>query len=220
MPVVITEGKTDWKHIKAAFHYFVSQTGKFENLKFKLMAYENELKMGDDKLLKFCLHQSKPIVKHKNKIICLFDRDKPSMIKEVTSIDNRFKTWGNNIFSLVIPVPAFRTFNTISIEQLYKDEDILKLDNNKRRLFLSTEFNPETGEHMKDNMIILNKRLLAKSPDPKIIDHSVSKDGKSIALTKNAFAESVLNQIEPFDQMDFSGFEQLFEHIQIISSLP
>src|SRR5690606_40192567 len=71
----------------AAFHYFVSQTGKFENLKFKLMAYENELKMGDDKLLKFCLHQSKPIVKHKNKIICLFDKIGRASCRERVEIE-------------------------------------------------------------------------------------------------------------------------------------
>lgn len=218
-PIVITEGKTDWKHIKAAQVYFASEKGKFQNLKFSLRSYENELQMGDDNLYKFCLHQSKAIIEHKQKIICVFDRDVPAIVNKVTSINERFKSWGNSIYSMVIPVPVFRTFNQISIEQLYEDSDLTKYDKNRRRLFLSTEFNSETAEHLVDENIILTVPKLAKNKTPKIIDHSVRLKGESIAMSKNDFAENILGMKSPFDKMNFDGFEALFENIQNILSL-
>lgn len=219
IPIVFTEGKTDWKHIQAAWTYFMTEKGRFLDLKFKLRSYENELNMSDDNLLKFCQHQSHPVYNNKQKIICVFDRDVPNIERDVTSTQQVFKYWGNNLYSMVIPVPNFRTFTQICIEQLYQDKDILKYDPNKRRIYLSTEFDIETGVHKEDSNILYKKRFNKNKVTPKIIDNNVFKDDASIALSKNHFAENVLHKRPPFNIMDFSGFEQLFDNISLILKL-
>lgn len=221
--IIITEGKTDWMHLKAAYKHFVANEAKFHNLKFIFHEYGNEIEMGSKTLLKFCEHQSKGIIKHKNKIICVFDRDERDVVPKVTSSSSSFKHWGNNIYSLVIPSTSFREFNEISIEHLYMDGDLFKMDAESRRLYLSTEFNSENGVHLKNPNITFqiknaNKSPL-KSPYPKIIDSNVFDKDRSMALSKNNFAKNVLEGVYPFSNINFNSFEPLFVTIEKILSL-
>ena len=51
----------------------------------------------------------------------------------------------------------------------------------------------------------------------KIIDNWVSDEkGKKVTLSKNNFAENVLNQSDEFTNIDFTGFIPLFQRIQLI----
>ena len=50
-----------------------------------------------------------------------------------------------------IPVPDYRSYNEggISIEFLYRDEDMKKIDGDNRRLYVTSEFN-ENGRYIAD----------------------------------------------------------------------
>ncbi|MGM1428545.1 reverse transcriptase domain-containing protein [Sphingobacterium lactis] len=222
IPIVVTEGKTDWKHLKSALRYFKSKEGKFLNLRFKFHEYDSEFEMGSASLLKLCETHSKGVLPNVNKIICVFDRDEKNILPKITKSDMRFKPWGQNVFSMVIPLPQKRETNgvrEICVEHLYRDEDLTILDSHNRRLFLSNEFEVETGVHKLDKTITLSKKHLAGSPYPKIIDSGILQHNQSIALTKNNFALNVLNGIHPFDKVSFSDFEPFFNNLEQILSI-
>jgi len=218
--LIVTEGKTDWKHLKAAYRYFVNK-GKYHALDFSFHEYENEIEMGSDSLLKFCQQHSKGIIKLKHKVICVFDRDERKILANATVLNNSFKDWGNNVYSLVIPAPSFRNHHEISIEQLYLDNEITQFDKENRRVYFSNEFDPVTGR-LKTNFNIAfkkDKKNPLHSIHPKIIDYNVFEGDKSISLSKNKFAEYILERIKPFDKMTFSEFEPFFVTISKIIDL-
>lgn len=69
-PLIITEGKTDWKHLKNALSKMQSK-GKFLELDIKFLEYEYDL--GDSDLENLLKNLSK--IPHTNKIIGVFDND-------------------------------------------------------------------------------------------------------------------------------------------------
>lgn len=221
-PIVVTEGKTDWKHLKSALRYFKSKEGKFLNLRFKFHEYDSEFEMGSASLLRLCETHSKGVLPNVNKIICVFDRDEKNILPKITKTDMKFKPWGQNVYSMIIPLPQSREANgvrEISVEHLYCDEDLKIFDSHNRRLYLSNEFDVQTGGHKVDKTIVLTKKHLAGSPYPKIIDCNVQQHNQSIALTKNNFALNVLNETPPFDKVSFSDFEPFFENLEQILSI-
>src|SRR5262249_33588389 len=64
-PLIITEGKTDWKHLKAAFDR-IKQQGYWKD--FAIEFREDEEEMGFDVLDKLCTNLAK--ISHPRKIIC------------------------------------------------------------------------------------------------------------------------------------------------------
>ena len=108
------------------------------------------------------------------------------------------KDFGNNVFALSIPSPNYRSdMEGISIEFLYTDNDLKRTDSEGRRLYTSNEFNP-CGRLISDPSIgVKNEKVLRephKSGTPKIIDADViSINGESKALSKELFAQNILN---------------------------
>lgn len=213
LPVVLTEGKSDVKHLKAALIKLKAQ-GLFLDLHLNFHEYSEETKMSNGDLKKFCeAYSSGP--KRDILTICVFDRDVKKITAEVTAMDNTFKDWGNKVFSLVLPVPAHREFLEICIEQYYTDKEIMTADKNHRRLFLSTEFNKDTGRHKSG--LILRNREIAQARTPRIVDDGVLDSYKiNFALPKNSFADYILNKQPGFDNFDFGSFIVLFENMQNI----
>lgn len=216
VPIVITEGKTDWKHLKAAIRHFKAVDHKFNDLIFKFHEYENDIEMGADNLRAFCKHQGQGVLPNKSKIICIFDRDIPRITTDVTSSSERFKYWGNKVYSMVIPAPNFREFSEVSIEHLYEDRFLMLQDSKFRRFYFSSEFDPNSGTHLRNENIFLKKASIAKSRFPKIISDGVIKENSNIALAKNDFAEYVINETPPFNKMNFEAFRSIFETIEKI----
>ena len=105
----------------------------------------------------------------------------------------------------------------ISIEFYYKDDDIFKKDRNGRRLFVSTEFDKTTGQHLIED---LNCTLLNKLGNSlKVIDERVfNRQRQNVALSKDEFAENVLGQIDEFRNIDFLGFVPVLEIISTVVS--
>lgn len=231
-----TEGKTDWKHIKASFEK-LKQQGKFLGLCLDFDEFEDEEldkklhKGGDAKLLRFCQEASKtPTDRH---IIGIFDRDDSNIVKDVTDTQNlpgHFKVWSANVYSFAIPVPIHRTYmaNDICIEFYYHDECIRQKDPEGRRLFISNEFDSLTGllESDADELACVTIcRDLNKLQNPNkisVIEAQVylndraNKTSKSIALGKNDFANHILCEQPGFTQFDISAFERIFEIILAI----
>lgn len=105
-PQVVTEGKTDWKHLKAALKRLKAMGDDIEELEVHFLEYGDDTPMGDMELLKFCASQSK--VLQTQPTICIFDRDNPKILNKVLGKDTAYKEWGNNVFSFAIPVPEHR----------------------------------------------------------------------------------------------------------------
>ena len=115
-PLVITEGKTDIKHIKKAQEKLGIIDICFEQID------ENNQPSGESNLKTLLTQLSK--IPHANKIIGLFDRDQESTIKDIEKDHQGYKNYGNNVFAFCIPVPQFRIEKgqtKISIEYLYTD---------------------------------------------------------------------------------------------------
>ncbi len=211
-PFIYTEGKTDRKHLTAALRYFKSQR-LFPNLEFDFPQGDND--EGDTQLLqKLKIVEAQP-EPHAHPHIFLFDRDNPQIIKDVKGNDD-FTPWKNNVYSLIIPVPKHREdMKEICLEFYYTDEDIMRCDSKGRRLYLSREFNHTSGMHMEDDLMC--KKFDKLKGELKILDDLIfDRSGNNVAMSKNSFAENILNGSDGFANIDFSGFKPLFERIQLI----
>lgn len=211
--VILTEGKTDWKHMKAALNRFQLEQ-KYLDLNCEFVNYLDEHMISNSELLKIC--ESIPKTGFQpQKIICIFDRDDKNFLPKVTSSRSVYKSWTNNVFSLVLPVPPHRDFEAICIEHFYLDQDLFTFDHNHRRIFMSNEFDKngvfiQQGEQYQYTG--KKEKLLRKFPF--IIDCEVEDKNKtSVALSKNDFAEYVLQNRNGFNNFDISAFKKLFDHV-------
>lgn len=208
-PLIVTEGKTDWKHIKAALGFY-KKVGKYEDLDIDFWEYEEEF--GDSKLETLLKNLAK--IDNKHKIIGIFDSD-----DKIGKNYMALKCFGHNVFGVCIPENISYP-EGISIEFLYIDDDIKKYDSEGRRLYLANEFTQHSRRLMTNNTISTTNNKVEsyyKTGIVKIIDEDVYDiNENSIALSKNEFAKKVLNKIAPFDTMDFSGFIPLLDNIDEI----
>ncbi|MEW4130403.1 hypothetical protein [Bacillus cereus group sp. BfR-BA-01399] len=217
--LIITEGKTDWKHLGNALDTFQEQD-KFNELDIEFLRYNNEFNMSESELESLLKQFSK--IPSPKKIIGIFDRD--AKIGKKYS-EEEYKVLGNNVFGFSIPVPEHRTYHEgICIEFLYKDDDLQRVDSNGRKIFLSSEFDERTGRYKNNPLIGLRNadKINHKTESKKaiIIDNDVfDEKGESLALSKNDFAENILNKNDNFINLDISGFEKVFEIISKIEAL-
>lgn len=240
-PLIITEGATDWKHMKAARQALLSDLRCLDwlpALEFDFLEYEPQdsdvcgaikLRMSDGQLKTMCEQHS--LMPQSRKLIFISDRDVPEITKKLGGQD-KYKDWGNNVYSLCIPVPPHREKTPhICIEHLYLDEHMKRevtFDGEiKRRIY--------TGNEFSDKGVLLDGRNFhctdSNCCGPEsigIIDGSGKKkvyniqdvSEKNYALTKMSFAKYILERKSPFDKMDFSGFIPLFEIIRDILTKP
>lgn len=211
-PLIMTEGKSDWKHLKAALRKLQSE-GHYTGLDIQFEEHEHDI--GDVELHKTCralsrTTQAKPT-------IFVFDRDNPSIMKNVSGVGGQHKDWGNNVCSFVIPIPKHREATPeISIEFYYKDSEIKQQDEAGRRLFLNDEFDRESSRHKELNLncTTLNK---IKRDAVSIIDSAVyDEKNQNVALPKDDFATYILNEAEGFNNFDFTEFRRIFNVIIVI----
>ncbi|MCT4617288.1 MAG: ATP-binding protein [Candidatus Gracilibacteria bacterium] len=210
-PLIITEGKTDWKHLKAALKKF---NPNYSNLDINFLEYDEDIKMGDNELLNMCQQYSK--TPHSEKIIFIFDRDNKNIINKVEK-EGKPKNWGNNIYSFAIPKPNFRTFDNVCIEHYYNDSDLILEDDNGRRLFLGTEF-LQNGNSKNGRYQTIKKDKCTKDTiiDEKVYHYDDYKTENSIALTKNNFAENILNEVNGFEKIALDNFKIILSIIEDI----
>lgn len=212
LPEIWTEGKTDWKILKKAI----------QSLKpsLKIKFHETERNIGDEKLLRKLETFSER--ENSSPIIFVFDRDNPEMVSKVNDAAKGYKEWGNNVYSLVLPVPSHRpNHEKICIELLFRDEELHRKDSNNRSLFLTSDFHENSGKHIKDPLIHCTKTGYIKEHTEinktRIIDGDVF-DSRSvnIALSKSDFANNIYHGLEPFHNLDFHEFKPIFEIVEKI----
>ncbi|TCM92709.1 hypothetical protein EV294_10897 [Paenibacillus sp. BK033] len=221
--LIITEGKTDWKHLKNALLKLKAE-GKFNQLDIDFFEYEDEVQMGNDVLKRICSYQS--LFENEKLKIFIFDSDDKKINNEHRGHDYIYH--GNNVYSLVLPIPKHREATPlISIENYYQDSEIKTKDADHRRLYLANEFDLATGKHSifedvytllvndktEINHIIDNKvyKINDKINNKKDIFNNNTKT--NIALSKNRFANYILDGVRPFDTISVQSFELVFEII-------
>lgn len=207
-----TEGKTDWMLIKKAQDVL--------GIDLNILYYKfEENDMGDATLLKRC--ESFAQKENTMPIIFIFDRDNKDIISKVIDPNKPFKNWGNNIFSFSIPIPEHRGgWSDICIEHFFTDEEI-KSEIDGKRLYLSNEFDENSGKFIKDPTISLGNKGKIKNccgdTNYSIVDREVYDINlNNIALSKAKFSDYIRNLENAGDKFDFSHFRQIFKLINSI----
>lgn len=206
-PIVLTEGKTDWKHLKEA------------KIKLKNMDeydfFEYECEMGDEELLKILKSYAK--LYNAQKLIFIFDNDNPKISSQVSENGCNFKCWGNNVYSFVIPQPHIReNEDSISIEHYYPDEILKKEikceDGIIRRIYCGNDFQT-TGLNNTIKKRCNRKnccgidiiRVLSGCEQEKVYDIDKEDDkSPNYALTKNDFFEKIIKDNNDIDMTKFN----------------
>ncbi|MDD5435990.1 MAG: reverse transcriptase domain-containing protein [Candidatus Omnitrophica bacterium] len=213
IPLLVTEGISDWKHLKAAFRN-LKRNGYFPKLNLQFSEYRGS--MGHDPL-QICTTIKQTEI-HGRKVIFIFDSDVESIIRHVTDYAGNPRYWGNRVYSFCIPTPKHRMSERgVFIELYYTDAEIKTTDSNGRRLFFNKEFNPVTGIHS-SNICRCDMKHKSKLSDTRLrlIDSYDIVNGASIALSKSQFADNVLNETENFRNFNFDEFKSIFTIIEKI----
>lgn len=215
--LVITEGKTDWKHLKKAKEKL--------NIDLPIKFQEFTEERGGKETLKMCEHYSK--TPH-NPIIFIFDQDDSEIIQVLDSKTEKrchYQSWGNNVFSFYIPKSTHRSqYKNISIEFYYTDSEIHTID-------------PETGKQLlfsneveeRGTKSVTTKKYFAqfiKLDNPKAEEEFEKKiycqdcesirdeKGNTVAHSKEIFANNILVEKPPFDKVSFEEFRAIFKVIE------
>ena len=215
-PLIITEGKTDAKHLKAA----LSRLGITDiNVDF---FDPSSLQWGDSQLKSMLNHLC--TFKQTRRIIGMFDRDSEEYINYTSNDGYLYRNLGNNVYVFAIPLVNDSEYgDKISIEHYYSRKDIQVLDENGRRLFLGDEFytsgNSKDGRYQTKISKIQNKVLVNGIIDEKVYETSDLEQKNSVARTKDSFAEDILNNVEYTRNMDFTNFNKIFDVIRQIIAI-
>jgi len=235
VPSILTEGATDWRHIKAAWEHFKDRE-EYQGITFKLIKYDSvegtalpKIEMSSSEIVSICKQLSK--LPRTNKVIMIADADVPNDAKQLKEAGKNYRAWGNNIFSIVLPLPKHRdTTPSICIEHYYTDEEIrtpIQISGIEKRLYLGNEFD-ENGLSISDapRLLCLDRNscgegkinIIDGQEKKSVVDATIPKDKRvNLALTKMAFANAVLNPpSEEFKLFDFSAFKILFDVIKEI----
>lgn len=236
--LIVTEGTTDWKHMKAAYNKLSRMpeyVDVFTDIEFEFLEYEPKngsqstkvrLEMGNGQLVSLCENMAK--IMQKRKMVFIADRDHNETNKKLGGKDgSEFKKWGNNVYSFILPIPDFRTTTPeICIEHLYSDEMIkteieTENPNVKRRLYMGNEF--DRRGYAASLGVVCEKKAVCGPEKINIIEGSTGErvtlldnENINVALSKMTFANMVLEEKPPFDKVDFKSFVAIFEVLKKI----
>lgn len=212
-PLIITEGKTDWKHIKSAIKAL-----KIDDFPGDFLEFEDN--MGDNTLLRLLQDMAK--VSPARMIIGIFDRDNPQLLAELLADGSNIHVFlKHKVYGVVLPLKNQEIYGeSISIEHYYKKEDLLKTDSNGRRLFLGSEFyksgNSRDGKYQTKFSGIAHKVANNGIIDEKVFIAEDLEQANSVALSKGKFTELIYKEDQFAQEFDFSSFKEL---LQILKDL-
>ena len=217
-PLVITEGKTDAKHIKNA----IKRLGiKDVDVEFYEIGNQN---WGDTELKK--LFEQLVKLDNQRKIIGIFDRDNSKMVDFTTDASLPYKTLrpGSNVYVFSIPLVNEAEYGQeISIEHYYHKNDLKKEGPKHRRIFLGEEFyecgNSQDGKYQTDKNGLAQRIQKNGVIDEKVYSSSDLQHTNSVALSKNDFADLVCGDTDYAADFDFSNFKQITDIIKEISTI-
>lgn len=233
--LVITEGATDWKHMKTAMAVLKDKEEYielFDGLDFEFFEYEpnnspveaiHKVQMGNSVLSAICEN----VCKIPQDVVRIFiaDRDHEETNKKLGSKEKNYKNWGNNTFSFLIPVPSSRVDTPdISIEHLFTNDEIktevLCDDGITRRLYMGNEFDtrglaPGIDRYCEKAKICGPDKIgvIEGSQGDKITSIEGNDGVANYALSKMNFAKHVVAHPECFI---FDNFVEIFKIIKAI----
>ncbi|MDY6381987.1 MAG: AAA family ATPase [Synergistales bacterium] len=217
-PLIITEGKTDYRHIKKAIEIL----GRND---IDVDFFQVPDKWGSSKLKEMLESISR--IKQQKIIIGIFDRDESEYLSYLDVENQQYKTYGDsNVYAFAIPLVNENIYgDKISIEHYYAKNILLKEDSvNHRRLFLGSEFyasgNSKDGKYQTKISNIKHKVDVNGIIDEKVFDSQDLEQVNSIALTKDAFASLIETDIDYINDFNFDSFNQLLNIIDSITKLP
>lgn len=202
---IITEGKTDWMHIKKA-----ASVLNYDINKFNLIKIEDPI--GDSTLIDWAQNQLTTLCK--NKIIAMVDRDNSKTLNKLKLDNKPYMKISDDIYCFAIPCVNEGIYGTNTcIEKYYKEKDLKKEDKKGRRLFTGSEFYKSLNS--KDGKYQLGCENRNKIDANKIIDTNVYlkedfEHSNNIALSKYKFVELVLNDNEFSKDFEFAEFQEIF----------
>jgi len=222
-PLIITEGKSDIIHLKAA------QLGlKLDVSKYDFYDVPDKFGSAQLKTVLEYLKKAHP----KRKVIGIFDRDiDQSKDRELYNMffgeSKEYICLGDNIFAFVIPVVNNDMYHTdkISIEHYYDRFDLLESYENNMHLYLGEKFT-KSGQSIDGSLYTKVQNIQHKIEVNGIIDEKVFLSGDkdmehSVALSKVKFAELMLSKAEhqcrygypEVYRINFSNFGRIFDVI-------
>ena len=210
-PLIITEGKTDWKHLKKALNIF-NNDGLYKDLDIKFEEYETT-DMGDGALDNMVKSYCK--TKQSRKHIFMFDRDNNTYVKKYAK--KEFNTHQNNVYSFCIPKISDE-LDRICIEFYYKKEDLRTEDKDGKRIFIGEDFlangNSKCGQYVTAQRNV--KELDILDSDKKVYLRDDIEWNNNIALSKNDFTNNIINDVDGFNNFDIENFKLIFDVIEKI----
>lgn len=212
---VITEGKTDWRHLEAAFAHL----GYERRLEYS----KSDQDLGDSGLMEIC-RRAAYLPPHRVPVICVFDRDNPrvqtQLLEKTGGTDTGFQAWGNNVFSMLLPKPPSReNYENISIEMYYPDEVIRRQLGDGKRLFFDNELKKEVmpgGSYKLVPIEPVEGLESTKKIYSTDVDHIENESGEKVGISKTVFADLVSKGEAPFSGLDFKEFEAVRGRIEQI----
>ena len=213
-PLVITEGKTDIKHILKAKEKLGISDLDFDTIK------EGQQPEGDSNLYK--LLEQVAHIANNNKIIGIFDRDVEKIVKDIEKEGQQIKDFGNNVYAFCIPLPESRKRNgeeDISIEFLYSNDEIHTTLKNDCKLFFGDEFSVKTGKHNIDKTLTLSNQ--SDRGKHKIVDNNgkqavYNENEVNILAKKDDFANAIASGEIEISENSWENFNAIFDTIRQI----
>ena len=213
-PLIITEGKTDIKHILKA-----KEKLGITDLDFDVIQ-DDQQPEGDPNLHK--LLEQAAHIDNKNTIIGIFDRDIKKTVDDIEKNGQLIKDFGNNVYAFCIPLPESRRMNgeeDISIEFLFSDVEIHTKLKNGCSLFFGDEFSAKTGKHKNDKTLTLSNQ--SDRGKHKIVENNggqavYNEDEKNILAKKSDFANAISSGEIDISEESWNNFIPIFEKIRQI----
>ena len=202
--VILTEGKTDTKHIRLAFEQ-LNLDPNFIN-KLEYYDFEGINTLGED-LGKLLTHLSK--MPNGNTIIGIFDRDKHV---QPNDRGKEYKSLGHKVFRFNIPALSNTERNEtdkICIEHYYSNHEI-ETATDYGHLYMGMDFNAH-GLSDDGNWCFQNYECNQSMTAITIIDsgskHMQKLKNEAQIISKDDFADYVINNPKEFD---FSNFKKIY----------
>lgn len=213
-PVVMTEGKTDIKHILKAMEK-LGIVRRFDILP------EEDQPDGDGALKAIVKNLS--CFKQNRKVIAVFDRDNPNVTKDIA---DPYIDYGNNVYAMRIQCPQSRIDErrtNISIEYLYSDDEIHSVLQNGCQLFFGNEFKiNSTRRHNNNNELRLSlpqgcgvDKIIENNGGQAVYDNN---DVNHLAK-KEEFAKAIVNEDIEISQQSWENFRLIIDVINQIIDL-
>lgn len=230
--LVVTEGATDWRHLKAALRYFQNQEKKYNDLDIEFLEYNPKnskredlpkLDMSCSNLVTMCKEFAK--VQQPRKIIFVADADDKNTSKQLSATEV-YKAWGNNVYSMILPIPEHRLDTPdVCIEHYYLDDDLqraIEINGISRRIYMGREFDEVGLSNDKDYMCLdrnscgQGKICIIDGQSGKRVFKINDENKVNLALPKMDFAEAIYTKRDEMKNIDFSEFHLVFDIIKQI----